>query len=109
MSHNLGISVRPELSIFKSSNSASFAKGKSHFYTLAKTIKRTEKYARIRGEKEIIAKADNAENKLIKLKLKLEELQDNLRDADDNAAKLATLYALEIINANGKPINNSMN
>ena len=41
--------------------------------------------------------------------MKLEEIQDDLRDADDNAAKLATLYELEIINESGKPINNYMN
>ena len=36
------------------------------------------------------------------------KLQDNLRDADDNPAKLATLYELGIINSNGEPINNYM-
>ena len=46
---------------------------------------------------------------MIEHKLKLEELQDNLSDADDNAAKLAKLYDLGIINASREPINNDMN
>ena len=111
-SQNLGISVNPEfMSIFKSSNSVSFVKGKSHFLArLPRPSKEQKNIQELEEEKrEIIAKAENAENKLEELKLKLEELQNNLRDADDNAAKLAKLYELGIINASGEPIDNDMN
>ena len=97
-SQNLGISLQPEfISIFKSLKSISFAKGMSHFKHIYLENQMNRKIQELDEKKEIITKAENADNKLIQLKLKLEVLQDNQRDIDDNAVKLLKLHEIRII------------
>ena len=99
------------MNIFKSSQSISSIKGKSHF--LARMPKPTKDKIRIQmleeEKKEVVAKAKDTETELHELKLKLDGLQHDQQLTNENAEKLSKLFELEIINERGDPINNDMN
>ena len=109
---NLEISVQSKFkNIFKSFQSISTIKGKSHYLTcLPKSTKEHIKIQKIEEEKkEIIFKTKDTEDQLLELKLKLKELEADQKHADENALKLSKLFDMIIINDKGELINNYMN
>ena len=99
------------IAIFKNSQLISTLKGKSHF--LARIPKQTKNQIKINQLEEIKEDAYSnvtlIQRDLDSLQLKIKELESNQRDVDNNADKLSKFYELGLIDANGDPINNSMN
>ena len=111
-SQNLSITAMPEfISIFKTSQSVSMHKGRSHFLT---------REPKLSKDKILIGKIEeerqNSERKIQKLEVELLKLSDKIVDleksqenASENKDKLAKLFDLGIINENGEFINNEIN
>ena len=110
-SQNLGTNVLPEfVSIFKSSNSVSLQKGKSHF--LIRNPKETKQQMRLKEIEEEKVTTDRKLNACIKkldeFASKIKELEEKQTDYDENIEKLAKLYELGVIDDQGNFINDKM-
>ena len=110
-SSNLAIRVKPEfLDIFKSSQSVSTIKGKSHFLTRNPKITKDKISISILNEekKELERRSDAFQNEVKQLKNKLSRLEEIEKENEDNLDKLSKLYDAGIINEEGYYINNRM-
>ena len=110
-SQNLGISIKPEfIQIFKNSQAISTMNGKSHYLTRApKKTKEQLKIIKYEEQKEETNR--NTEmilEELQSLKTKIKDFELRQDDADQNSDKLARLYDLGLIDANGDPINSEI-
>ena len=110
-SQNLGTNVLPEfVNIFKSSNSVSLQKGKSHF--LIRNPKETKQQMRLKEIEEEKVTTDRKLNACIKkldeFASKIKELEEKQTDYDENIEKLAKLYELGVIDDQGNFINDKM-
>ena len=110
-SQNLGIQAKPEfISIFRKSQAVSSMKGRSHFLArMPKISKDRQMILDLEEEKEV---HDSKVKKLIDeiddLRNKIQQLEDNQTDNEENINKLSNLYELGLIDENGQPISNRM-
>ena len=110
-SQNLGIQAKPEfISIFRKSQAVSSMKGRSHFLArMPKISKDRQMILDLEKEKEV---HDSKVKKLIDeiddLRNKIQQLEDNQTDNEENINKLSNLYELGLIDENGQPISNRM-
>ena len=110
-SKNLGVYAKDEfVNIFKKSQAVSSMKGKSHF--LVRMPRDTKEKKIINNLEEEKKGSDTKVRGLVKeiddLRLKIQQLEDNQLDNEDNLEKLSNLYKLGIIDENGQPIDNRM-
>ena len=110
-SQNISIAAKPEfIKIFKNSESISNSKGKSHF--LARMPKPTKDQNKIRQleeeKKDSYYKEKVFKLEIEELKTKMQKLEDDKKDAEDNIEKLSKLYEMGVIDENGEFIDNKM-
>ena len=110
-SQNISIAAKPEfIKIFKNSESISNSKGKSHF--LARMPKPTKDQNKIRQleeeKKDSYYKEKVFKLEIEELKTKMQKLEDDKKDAENNIEKLSKLYEMGVIDENGEFIDNKM-
>ena len=111
-SQNLGANIMPQfVNIFKTSNSVSLHKGKSHF--LIRQPQKTKLQAKLEKIEEEKSNSDKRMSvcirKLDELCAKIKELEEKQIDYDDNINKLSKLYQLGLIDEEGNPMNKNAN
>ena len=110
-SQNLNINAKKEfIDIFKSSQSISTLKGKSHF--LVRAPKQTKEQLTIqkltKENEDIISKTFAMKRELDILKNKLIDYDELDKQADLNARRLKRLLEMGLIDENADPVNNDM-
>ena len=110
-SQNISIAAKPEfIKIFKNSESISNSKGKSHF--LARMPKPTKDQNKIRQleeeKKDSYYKEKVFKLEIEELKTKMQKLEDDKKDTEENIENLSKLYEMGVIDENGEFIDNKM-
>ena len=108
---NLVINAKPEfIDIFQKSQVVSLMKGRSHFLTrMPRITKDKQTIQDLEEEKgEYDSKVINLIEEIEALRGKIQQLEANQIDNDDNAEKLSNLYELGVIDENGNLIKDQM-